>query len=142
MTRLDTYRLTARELLTTLTGTDTPEWRVCVSFEDGNDPTGVGPVCTDEGHDTDDAAVYDCCPDPIIECESETMANYVAALLNRDRREPSAPPTAVRVESAGSGWRVRWREAGKPKQRGGFETRAEARQYMEYLVDLARGSRR
>lgn len=135
MSLLDTYRLAARKQLLTLTGTATPEWRVCFSAEDGTDPSGVAPVCTDEGHNPDDDYdVYDCCPDPVIECESQVMADYVAALLNRDRDEPSAPPTAVRVEAVGGGWRVRWREVGKPKQRSGFKSKAEAREFMDYLV--------
>jgi hypothetical protein len=86
---LDAYRLPARELLATLTGTSTPEWRVCFSTDGSDQPTGIGPICTDDDHDPDDGSVYSCCPDPVIECDSMVMADYLAALLNADRGEAS-----------------------------------------------------
>ncbi|MEU6168042.1 hypothetical protein [Streptomyces tanashiensis] len=85
MSILDVYRGPARDLLSTLTDETAPEWRVCFSEDGTDEPTGVAPVCTDEDHDPDDGSVYDCCPEPVIECHSMTTADYVAALLNADR---------------------------------------------------------
>lgn len=86
MSLLDVYRSPARELLTTLTGTAAPEWRVC-SEEATEELSSIAPVCTDEEHDPDDAFVYPCCPEPVIECHSGAMAEYFAALLNSDREK-------------------------------------------------------
>ncbi|MFE6225430.1 hypothetical protein [Streptomyces sp. NPDC057854] len=87
MSILDVYRGPARDLLTTLAGSAAPEWRVCFSEDGTDEPTGVAPVCTDEGHDPDDGSVYACCPEPVIECHSMTFADYLAALLNSDRSQ-------------------------------------------------------
>ncbi|WP_282698056.1 hypothetical protein [Streptomyces sp. CC208A] len=84
MSLLDVYRGPARELLTVLAGTSTPEWRVC-SEEAAEELSSIAPVCTDEEHDPDDAWVYPCCPEPVIECHSSAMADYLTALLNADR---------------------------------------------------------
>ncbi|MFD0358408.1 hypothetical protein ACFVHW_32450 [Streptomyces sp. NPDC127110] len=59
-------------------------WRACFSTDGTDGPTGVAPVCRDEGHDPDDGSVYVCCPGPVIEVESAPLAEYLAALLNTD----------------------------------------------------------
>ena len=84
MSLLDVYRKDARDLFATLAGTSTPEWRVC-SEEAAEELTRIAPVCTDEEHDPANAWVYPCCPEPVIECHSSAMADYLAALLNSDR---------------------------------------------------------
>jgi len=84
MKGLPEARKAARELLQTLTGDERPEWRTCFSTDGSDEPTGIAPVCTDD-HDEDDGSVYDCCPDPVIECDSYVTAAYLAALLNADR---------------------------------------------------------
>lgn len=74
-----------RKALLATTGTATPEWRTCFSTDGSEAPTGVAPVCTDEDHEPDDGNVYDCCPEPVIECGSYSIAAYVVELLNADR---------------------------------------------------------
>jgi hypothetical protein len=85
MSALDNARKAARELLNTLGGDERPEWRTCFSTDGTDEPTGVAPVCPDEEHEDADGNVYDCCPDPVIECDSYVMTEYLVALLNADR---------------------------------------------------------
>ncbi|AAR29695.1 hypothetical protein VWBp05 [Streptomyces phage VWB] len=85
MSAIDKARKQARELLDLVTGTPTPEWRVCFSEDGTEEPTGIAPVCLDEGHDPDDGSVYDCCPSPVVECDSDPLAAYLVELLNADR---------------------------------------------------------
>ncbi|MFE2019841.1 hypothetical protein ACFW9O_17575 [Streptomyces sp. NPDC059499] len=74
-----------RKALLASTGTATPEWRECFSTDGSDEPTGIAPVCTDEDHEPDDGSVYNCCPEPVIECGSHSTAAYVVELLNADR---------------------------------------------------------
>lgn len=82
MIDLDTARAAARERLRLITGANVTAWRVVVT--DDEMPTGIAPVCPDEGHEACDASAYDCCPDPVIETWSEPLALYLVALLNAD----------------------------------------------------------
>jgi hypothetical protein len=66
-------------------GPHLPEWRTCFSTDGTDRPTGIVPVCGDEGHDPDDGSVYDCCPGPVVEAESPELAEYLVTLLNADR---------------------------------------------------------
>lgn len=67
-------------------------WRVIMTDTEG--PTGVAPVCPDQGdytkHSTGDgcmkepadtSGVYDCCPQPYIETWNETTAATLAQVL-------------------------------------------------------------
>ncbi|WP_327162059.1 hypothetical protein [Streptomyces zaomyceticus] len=85
MSAIGKTRAEAREFLDLVTGTPAPEWRVCFSEDGTEEPTGIAPVCLDEGHDPDDGSVYDCCPSPVIECDSDPFAAYLVELLNADR---------------------------------------------------------
>ncbi|MER8233527.1 hypothetical protein [Streptomyces sp. NPDC094049] len=85
MSLLDVYRSPARSFLKALSYDAAPEWRVCFSEDGTPEPTGIAPICPDEGHDPDDVSVYDCCPEPVIECHHMVVADYLAALLNADR---------------------------------------------------------
>ncbi|MEE4489372.1 hypothetical protein [Streptomyces sp. BE230] len=79
-------RAATRTLLMTSTGAERPEWRAVFSTDGTDEPTGIAPVCTDPEHLADDEAeAYDCCPDPVIECESPVIATYLVELLNADR---------------------------------------------------------
>lgn len=78
-------RTAAREFLKAMGGDAAPEWRTAFTTDGTDEPTGIIPVCTDEGHDPDDGSVYSCCPAPAIECEFPTIAAYLAELLNADR---------------------------------------------------------
>jgi hypothetical protein len=86
MSALPAARTTARDLLKTLTGDAAPQWRTCFSTNGTDEPTGIAPECPDEDHeDEDNADVYSCCPEPVIECHSYVMAQYLEQLLNADR---------------------------------------------------------
>ncbi|WP_329032208.1 hypothetical protein OIE71_04515 [Streptomyces sp. NBC_01725] len=85
MSALPAARAAVRDLLNTLGTSRRTEWRTCFSTDGSEEPTGVAPVCPDEGHEEDDGSVYDCCAEPVIECDSYPMAAYLAALLNADR---------------------------------------------------------
>lgn len=86
MSALDKARKAARIEVEGLYGNEpNTEWRSCFSTDGTSGPTGVAPVCLDDGHDPDDGSVYDCCPEPIIETGSMPVAEYLAALLNADR---------------------------------------------------------
>ncbi|WP_405674807.1 hypothetical protein OG292_03005 [Streptomyces sp. NBC_01511] len=86
MSALSAARTAARrDLLSVLGAGARTEWRTCFSTDGSEEPTGVAPVCPDEGHEEDDGSVYVCCPEPVIEADSHTMAAYLAALLNADR---------------------------------------------------------
>lgn len=73
-------------------------WRVIVTDSEG--PTGIAPVCPDQddpkrGHaspfDGEPSAadwVFDCCPQPHIECHSATVAAEVVRMLNDANAEP------------------------------------------------------
>ncbi|MEV5911107.1 hypothetical protein AB0M00_19665 [Streptomyces chartreusis] len=79
-------------------GTRRPMWRVI--YTDSESATGVALVCTAEGADDehrvivtddgsggpmrDDEGVYDCCPWPQFETESQDVAAYLVELLNAD----------------------------------------------------------
>jgi len=69
-------------------------WRVILT--DSESLTGVAPVCpaTATNHLIEDddgaplpgvheAGVYDCCPDPHIECYDERLAQQVAEILSK-----------------------------------------------------------
>ena len=75
----------ARKALLTTTGVAAPEWRTCFSTDGSDEPTGIAPVCTDENHEPEDVSVYPCCPEPVIECGSYSIAAYLVELLNADR---------------------------------------------------------
>ena len=85
MNAMDKTRAAAREFLDLVTGTPAPEWRTCFSTAGTDEPTGLAPVCDDEGHDPDDGSVYECCPNPVVECDSYPLAAYLVELLNADR---------------------------------------------------------
>ena len=85
MTRLDQARGPAREFFKLMSGDAAPEWRTCYSTDRTDAPTGLAPVCTEEGHDEDDGSVYTWCPEPVVECESYKLAEYLVALLNAGR---------------------------------------------------------
>lgn len=88
MSALDQARAAARAQLYALTGGGpNPAWRTCFSTDGTEEPTGVAPICSDEGHEPEDGSVYDCCPEPVIEVASTALAEYLAALLNADRGE-------------------------------------------------------
>ena len=83
-------RAAAHAYLATTTGTPTPQWRTGILEYDPATGEGrrttVVPVCPTDDHDTDDdPTVYDCCPEPAIETDSEPLAAYLVALLNADR---------------------------------------------------------
>lgn len=87
MTGLAQTRAAARALVYALSGGGpNPAWRTCFSMDGTDGPTGIAPVCNDEGHDEDDGSVYTCCPEPVIETGFTPLAEYLAALLNADRR--------------------------------------------------------
>lgn len=83
--------MSAREAARTIlraatTGNALPEWRPVFSTDGTDGPTGIAPVCTDPEHYEDDAAeAYICCPEPVIECGSPMIADYLTELLNADR---------------------------------------------------------
>lgn len=85
MTRLEDTRCAVREFLKLMCGDAAPEWRTC--YPDGStaEPTGLAPVCPDEDHEATDGGVYTCCSEPVVECESNKLAEYLVALLNADR---------------------------------------------------------
>jgi len=66
------------------------KWRVI--FTDSEGPTGFAPVCPDQNDRTkhttgfegeaDEMGVYDCCPEPHIECWSASAAERIVHLLN------------------------------------------------------------
>ncbi|MFI7010021.1 hypothetical protein [Streptomyces sp. NPDC050145] len=85
MTRLDDARTAAREYLKLMIGDAWPEWRTCYSTDGTEMPSGIAPVCPDEGHEEDDGTVYNCCPEPVLEVETYPLAEYLVALLNSDR---------------------------------------------------------
>lgn len=76
---------------------DDTRWRVILTDTEGL--TGVAPVCPEArtrggSHDLladppevpdrwDDSGVYDCCPQPHIECWHETVAEQVAEILTK-----------------------------------------------------------
>jgi hypothetical protein len=73
------------------------QWRVIIT--DTESLTGVAPVCEYQSSydhhgipgDTpalDDLGVYDCCPQPHIECWSERDARRIAADLTESSAEP------------------------------------------------------
>ncbi len=57
-----------------------PFWRVVET--DTESLSGVAPVCDMADPDEDVYGVYDCCPQPHLECGSTTVAAEVAAFLN------------------------------------------------------------
>lgn len=94
-------RGTAREFLKAMGGDAAPEWRLVFSTDGTDEPTGIAPVCTDPDHYEDDAAeAYDCCPDPVIECDHHQIAAYLVALLNADRATETAL-AAIRTAAQG-----------------------------------------
>lgn len=96
MSTIDKTRAQVREFLKLVTGDSTPEWRVCHSTDGTDEPTGVAPVCLDEGHDPDDSSVYDCCPDPVVEVDSGPFAAYLVELLKADRGQAAPAPDFFR----------------------------------------------
>lgn len=97
MSATDKTRKQVREFLDLVTGTAVPEWRACFSENGSEEPTGIAPVCDDEGHDPDDGSVYGCCPNPVVECDSGPLAAYLVELLNADR---ASAPVVVDRETA------------------------------------------
>lgn len=88
MNALDRARTAASNALPAWTGAigpHLPKWRACFSTDGSDEPTGIAPVCEDEGHDPDDGSVYDCCPAPVVEAECTELALYLVELLNADR---------------------------------------------------------
>lgn len=77
-------RPAAMNFLHSVTDLQAPAWRICMS-EQTSEVTAVAPVCPDPDHDEHDAGLWSCCPDPVVECDSLIMAEYIAALLNADR---------------------------------------------------------
>ncbi|MFJ3923074.1 hypothetical protein [Streptomyces sp. NPDC090022] len=60
-------------------------WRT-VCIEQDRDPDGIAPVCPDEEHEDTDGGLHECCPELVIEVPDPHLAEYLAALLNADRR--------------------------------------------------------
>ncbi|MFF7365661.1 hypothetical protein [Streptomyces sp. NPDC008125] len=78
-------RRSARKFLATASGVERPEWRQLITGERlVADVDGIGPVCTDDGHEPLDGNVYDCCPEPILAVDSPPLGAYVVELLNTD----------------------------------------------------------
>ncbi|WP_432159472.1 hypothetical protein [Streptomyces sp. NRRL F-5630] len=90
MTGLDNARRAAREFLKLMCGDAAPEWRTCYLDGPAAEPTGLAPVCPDESHEATDGNAYACCPEPVVECESYKVAEYLVALLNADREGGAA----------------------------------------------------
>jgi len=70
------------------------KWRVIIT--DSESATGVAPVCEMMGsvHHVDGMVltdwVFDCCPDPRIECWSEASARDLARMLTEADAEASS----------------------------------------------------
>lgn len=74
------------------------KWRVIGT--DSESLSGVAPVCPNQddvalhssgdgyGTDVDPAGVYDCCPEPHIECWTTAAARHIANALNEAEAEP------------------------------------------------------
>lgn len=82
---LEDARTRVRDMLRTEAGMARPDWRAVVEG-DSEDVNAVAPTCTSDDHAPEDAAaLYSCCPGPVIETAgSVLLALYLAELLNAD----------------------------------------------------------
>jgi len=70
-------------------------WRLILTDTESLD--GVAPVCVDPTHPSDEDGpltelVYDCCPQPWLECGSQSIADHVVRALNAAVPATITPP--------------------------------------------------
>ncbi|MFI5809294.1 hypothetical protein [Streptomyces sp. NPDC051561] len=88
MSTLSDARIAARALLKNVTGDERPMWRqVITEYTGANKHDAIAPVCLDDDHEPEDASVYSCCPEPVIEVEQPELGAYLVELLNADAED-------------------------------------------------------